>query len=390
MVNYHYDAQDRLLWARVGTDTTKYTYGSNGELRTRTIPGVGTTTYNYDAFGNLIRVILPDSTEIDYVIDGQNRRIGRKVDGALVEGWLYQNQFRPIAVVDSNGAVEGRFVYGSPRAQAPDYMIKGGNVYRLVVDHLGSVRLVVDTATGSIAQRLDYDEWGNVTLNTNPGFQPFGFGGGIYDPETGLTRLGARDYDALVGRFTLADPLRFAWGTNLYQYSSADPVNRSDPSGLASCDCSSTPLLVHLDPDAGYNVGPGTEGETIVHPYFAPRVARLLSQAIRWLNLFGVTPTINSGYRTAADQQFMRNGGSGKQPAAKQSRHQLGYAVDLNGTANPLFSLIILVMQDEGFHWSGLDVNQDNPHFEITPPSGDFGEQAREVEDFFNRCLAPE
>jgi hypothetical protein len=33
-----------------------------------------------------------------------------------------------------------------------------------------------------LAQRLDYDAWGNVTTDTNPGFQPFGFAGGLYDP----------------------------------------------------------------------------------------------------------------------------------------------------------------------------------------------------------------
>ncbi len=43
--------------------------------------------------------------------------------------------------------------------------------------------------------RLDYDEFGRVLLDTNPGFQPFGFAGGHYDPDTQLVRFGARDYD---------------------------------------------------------------------------------------------------------------------------------------------------------------------------------------------------
>ena len=38
--------------------------------------------------------------------------------------------------------------------------------------------------------------------DTNPGFQPFGFAGGLYDPDTGLVRFGARDYDAETGRWT--------------------------------------------------------------------------------------------------------------------------------------------------------------------------------------------
>jgi len=90
----------------------------------------------------------------------------------------------------------------------------------------------VDTANGAVAQEIDYDEFGRVTRDTNPGFQPFGFGGGLYDQDTKLVRFGARDYDPETGRFTTPDPLRFGGGsTNLYGYALADPVNLADPSG---------------------------------------------------------------------------------------------------------------------------------------------------------------
>jgi RHS repeat-associated protein len=80
---------------------------------------------------------------------------------------------------------------------------------------------------------MEYDEFGNVILDTNPGFQPFGFTGGIYDRDTGLTRFGVRDYDAEVGRWTAKDPIKFQGGSlNLYGYVINDPVNNRDPSGL--------------------------------------------------------------------------------------------------------------------------------------------------------------
>jgi len=92
---------------------------------------------------------------------------------------------------------------------------------------------VVDTATGAVAQRIDYDEWGNVTQNTNPGFQPFGFGGGLVDDQTGLVRFGARDYDPMVGRWTARDPVLFKAGdANLYRYVFGNPTNMVDPTGL--------------------------------------------------------------------------------------------------------------------------------------------------------------
>jgi hypothetical protein len=87
-----------------------------------------------------------------------------------------------------------RFVYAN-RANVPDYMVKGGQTYRIVTDYLGSPRVAVNIADGSIAQRMNYDEFGNITTDTNPGFQPFGFAGGLYDSDTGLVRFGTRDYD---------------------------------------------------------------------------------------------------------------------------------------------------------------------------------------------------
>jgi RHS repeat-associated protein len=42
-----------------------------------------------------------------------------------------------------------------------------------------------------------------LTPENNPSFEsPFGFAGGLYDPDTKLTRFGARDYDASIGRWT--------------------------------------------------------------------------------------------------------------------------------------------------------------------------------------------
>jgi len=130
-------------------------------------------------------VFLPDGTRIDYVIDGQNRRVGKKVNGTLTQAFLYQDQLEPVAELDGAGNLVARFVYAS-RANTPDYMVKGGVTYRIISDHLGSSRLVINTSTGAIAQQLDYDEFGNLLADTNPGFQQFGYAGGIYDRDTGL------------------------------------------------------------------------------------------------------------------------------------------------------------------------------------------------------------
>jgi RHS repeat-associated protein len=222
-----YDAQDRLL----SYGNASYSYTQNGELKTKTQSGA-TTSYDYDALGNLRSVSLPGDIQIEYLIDGRNRRVGKKVNGTLTQGFLYQDQLNPVAELDGSGNIKSRFVYAD-KGNVPAYMIKGGNTYRIVSDHLGSPRLVVNTNTGEVAHRVDYDEFGNVTNDSNPGFQPFGFAGGIYDQHTQLTRFGARDYDAQTGRWTAKDPIRFAGGdTNLYGYTLSDPVNLIDSDGL--------------------------------------------------------------------------------------------------------------------------------------------------------------
>ncbi len=225
-----YDAQDRLL--QYGG--AAFTSNPGGELESRSV-GLQTTDYEYDPLGNLVGVTLPDSTSITYLADAAGRRVGKRVDGTLVQGWLYDARSRVVAELDGAGAIVSRFVYGAGGTAA--YMVRGGVAFRLVTDAVGSVRLVVNSVSGAIVQRIDYDAFGRVASDTNPGFQPFGFAGGLYDPATGLVRFGARDYDAATGRWTAKDPTGFTGGdANLYRYVGNDPVNLVDPTGLVGVD----------------------------------------------------------------------------------------------------------------------------------------------------------
>jgi YD repeat-containing protein len=126
-----YDNQDRLL--TYGTKT--YTYTANGELSTKTDTATSLTTqYTYDALGNLNTVLLPDGRRIDYLVDGRNRRVAKKVNGAFTKKFLYGDQLRIAAEL-------------SP--QTPSYPVhhargwtsrlpgEGLKHDRIVTDHLG-------------------------------------------------------------------------------------------------------------------------------------------------------------------------------------------------------------------------------------------------------------
>ncbi|WP_168196630.1 RHS repeat-associated core domain-containing protein [Bdellovibrio sp. ZAP7] len=256
-----YDDQDRLLTY----NTLSFTYNANGDLLTKTNSTTSQTTqYTYDVFGNLTKVILPGGTPttITYEIDGLNRRIGKKVGSAVQRRFVYMDQYRIAAELNSAGTITKRFIYGS-KSNIPDYMIASGVKYRIISDQLGSPRLVVKQSDGTITQRMDHDEFGRVIEDTNPGFTPFGFAGGLYDYQTGIVRFGARDYDPEIGRWTAKDPIDFDGGdANLYGYVENEPVNWIDINGASK----SRALRI---PDAGGGGGAPIGG---AKPGPAPRV----------------------------------------------------------------------------------------------------------------------
>jgi RHS repeat-associated protein len=239
--DWFYDSQDRLLSNPSGV---AFTYRNDGTATTK-VTSAGTYGYSYDLTGFLQSVSLPSGSLVQYTADARNRRIGRSLasgSSTISQQFVYDNQLRVAAELGNSGAtVTSVFVYGT-KPNVPDYMIQGTATYRVISDWLGSVRLVVNAATGAVVQQLDYDEFGNVlpsSFDTTCAadaqcfpFQPFGFAGGLQDRDTGLVRFGARDYDPQIGRWISKDPSRFGGGLNFYVYADGDPVNELDSDGL--------------------------------------------------------------------------------------------------------------------------------------------------------------
>ncbi|QDK40564.1 hypothetical protein DOM21_03670 [Bacteriovorax stolpii] len=227
-----YNVQDRML--TYGGET--FSANLNGDMTkiSSTVNPTPETTEQlfYDPFGNLTSYRFFDG-KIDYEIDPFLRRMGRKIDDEVKQRYVYNPEGRLVGELEGTNRLVKTFVYGS-KSHVPDYYIdESGNKFRIITDHLGSVRLLVAATSGRVIKMMEHDEFGVVLQDTRPGFLPFGFAGGIYDQYTGLVRFGARDYDPSTGRWTSKDPIRFdAKDPNLYGYVFNDPVNSIDPTGL--------------------------------------------------------------------------------------------------------------------------------------------------------------
>jgi RHS repeat-associated protein len=94
------------------------------------------------------------------------------------------------------------------------------------------VRGLASYLHGTAVKRYSDAPWGDQTADTGLVVR-FRFAGREYDQRTGLYYMRARYYDPQMGRFLSEDPIGIAGGLNLYAYAEDEPVNQSDPLGLA-------------------------------------------------------------------------------------------------------------------------------------------------------------
>jgi RHS repeat-associated protein len=219
-----YDDQDRLFQH----GAVAYQFNADGYLTQR-----GNDTFQYSTTGELLQATVGGQT-LTYAYDGLRRRVSR-TDAAGTTQYLYGNPVEDLQVSNSRdpAGVLTTYYYDDGRRL---FALQRGNIrYYVATDHLGSPRVITD-ATGSLVKVVEYDSFGNITLDSNPAFHiPIGFAGGVADGTTRFVRFGLRDYDPIVGRWTARDPAVFSSNqTNLYAYVNNNPVNLVDPVGFSS------------------------------------------------------------------------------------------------------------------------------------------------------------
>ncbi len=220
--------------APTGTSADYYGYDAAGNTQTRTIGG-DQQTLSWDSEGHLTKITADDGnggtkTVASYVYDADgNRLISRTADTST----LYL------------GATQLTITNGDVKPKATRYYdLGGGNqairtddgtLSFLISDHLGTAQLAINATDLTMEQRR------STPFGTARGDAPAswpgnkGFIGGVEDDGSGLTHLGARDYDPATGRFISVDPVLDTSDPqqiNGYSYSDNSPVTNSDPTGL--------------------------------------------------------------------------------------------------------------------------------------------------------------
>ena len=192
-----YDQQDRLQ--KLGD--TDYQFDQDGFLER-----IGETSYTYSAVGEL-QTITTAEGQTTYQYDGTARRVAR-ADEAGSSEYLYGNpdeDYEISAVRRPGGQIDE---YSYDPTGILQSIKRDGQIYYVACDNLGSPKLITDSG-GNVIKVLEYDSYGRIITDSNPGFTiAVGYAAGL-DDHNGLIRFGARDYDP-TRRWTAKAHLRYS------------------------------------------------------------------------------------------------------------------------------------------------------------------------------------
>jgi RHS repeat-associated protein len=223
-----YDAANQLLGIveTESTETTKdweFTFDNKGN-RTQQYDSINSVTKNY-GYNQANQLVSLPPTFWTYGYNGDGLRMSKS-------GSISSEQFTwdvasglPLLLQDGQAS----FIYGPGGILLEEVMTSDSSVHYYHQDRLGSVRALT-TSTGSVANRYEYDAYGQRTYQTGSAYNPFGFTGEYTDSESGLIYLRARYYDPSTQQFLTRDA--FASITEQpYAYVAGSPTNATDPSG---------------------------------------------------------------------------------------------------------------------------------------------------------------
>ena len=144
--------------------------------------GGGSEILVYSARGELLERTQHDGITVTYAYDGYGRRVGRKNGFGEWYQYLYADPQNAYPVTATRDKEDVLTTYHYDDFGHLFAFQRGGVWYYVATDQVGTPRVISD-ATGTIIKTLDYDSYGVLIADSNPGFDlPIGFAGGISDP----------------------------------------------------------------------------------------------------------------------------------------------------------------------------------------------------------------
>ena len=210
-----------------GVRTAAYTHDKRGNTLTRPTAGAGSQTLTWDDEGHLATSSDKTGTT-SYIYSADGARLIRKDPGGKT---LYLPG-QELRIANGRAPTATRYYSHGGETVATR---AGGKLTWLAGDHHGTAQVAIDAVSQAVSIRRQ-TPFGAIRASTGtwPTTMDKGFVGGTND-NTGLTHLGAREYDAGIGRFISVDPVMDDSNPQQmhgYSYASNSPATGSDPSGL--------------------------------------------------------------------------------------------------------------------------------------------------------------
>ncbi|MFJ8940798.1 RHS repeat-associated core domain-containing protein [Streptomyces sp. NPDC102365] len=250
--------------ASSGDKTTTYTYDATTDAKPHTLDkttGAQAATYAYDSAGNTtsrpgataqqtlawntegeLTKLTESAKETNYLYDASGELLIRRAkgDGDTVL-YLGGTEVRLTAKGTTKTVSGTRYYTANGQTVAVRTAtsgVSGTKLSFLAADHHGTSSIAMDAITYAVTKR--YSTPFGATRGTKATSWPDdkAFLGKPADGSTGLTHVGAREYDPGVAQFISVDPLLNTsahQSLNGYAYSNNNPVAQADPTGLDPC-----------------------------------------------------------------------------------------------------------------------------------------------------------
>lgn len=143
-----------------------------------------------------------------------------------------------------------------------------GNRTFLAADERGSI-VALTNSSGAVTARNAYDEYGmpkSDATGNNINNGRFQYTGQAWIAEAGMYYYKNRMYSPTLGRFMQTDRIGYADGVNWYAYAHNDPVNGTDPLGLACGNPNAVTCASPLPGGVPNPVAPVPGSDTILIP----------------------------------------------------------------------------------------------------------------------------